>query len=143
MSNASDNFENDLAKLFFQAVAWANVADDAASGALTNWEFSLHTSSPGDSGAQNTNEIAYTDYAREPVPRDDTGFSVSGGVTTLAENLDFTTGSGGSGTATHFGIGNAHTSTGRLQIYGTITPNIVCGNGVTPRLTTATQIEIA
>jgi hypothetical protein len=142
MSDASDNFENDLAKLFFQAINWANVADDAASAPITNWEMSLHSASPGDAGDQTTNEIGYTGYNREPVARTSGGWSVTGGVASLVSNLDFDPGTGGSGTATHMGLGNANTGTGRLQLYGTVTPNIVCGDGVTPRLTTSTQFEI-
>ena len=143
MSNASDAFENALALLYFQATAWANVADNASSSPITNWQFSLHTSSPGDDGDQTTNEIGYTSYEREGVARSDSGFDVSGGVATLAANLDFTPGTGGSGTASHFGIGTAASAAGILHIHGAITPNIVCGDGVTPRLTTATQISIA
>lgn len=142
MSDASDAFENALAEFFFQNVAWPNVADPAASSNITTWQFSLHTSSPGDNGNQTTNEIGYTGYEREGVARSDSGFDVTGGVATLAENLDFTTGTGGSGTAAFLGLGNASSSTGVLQLHGAITPNIVCGAGVTPRLTTATSFTI-
>ena len=38
-----NTFENDLAKLIFQAVAIANLADNAASAPLTNLWLSLHT----------------------------------------------------------------------------------------------------
>jgi|SRR5690606_13714095 len=142
MSDASDNFENDLAKLFFQATNWANVADDASTSAVTTWYISLHTDDPGEDGNQTTNEIAYTSYAREGVARSAEGFDVSGGVASLAENLDFTTGTGGSGTAEYLGLGNSSSSTGRLQLKGAIEPAIVCGEGVTPRLTTSTTFTI-
>lgn len=143
MSDASDNFENDCSLLFFNATAWANVADNAASSPVTNWALSLHTASPGDAGNQTTSEIAYTSYARKTVARTSGGFTVTGGSTVLAANQDFVAGTGGSGTATHFGLGTLTTGTGRLYICGTVTPNIVTGNGITPRLTTATAITIA
>jgi len=47
-------------------------------------------------------------------------------------------GTGGSGTVTHFGIGTASSGAGKLLYSGTVTPNIVCGNGVTPSLVAAT-----
>lgn len=142
MANASDAFENALSLLFFNATNWANVADNAASSPFTNWYLSLHTASPADNGNQTTNEIAYTSYARVARARTSGGFTVSSGVTTLAANADFPAGTGGSGTATHMGLGSASSSTGILEIHGAISPNIVCGSGVTPRLTTSTSFEI-
>ncbi len=143
MSDASDNFENDLALLFFNATAWANVADNAASSPVTSWYLSLHTSSAGDSGNQTTNEVSYTSYARVARTRNSGGFTVTGGQAVLAANADFPAGTGGSGTATHMGLGNASSSTGRLQLHGSISPSIVTGNGITPRLTTSTSFTIA
>lgn len=143
MSDASDAFENALMELFFKATNWANVADNAATSPITNWYLSLHTSSPGDAGSQTTNEIAYTSYARKAVARSGSGFTVTGGQAVLAANADFVAGTGGSGTATHMGLGSASSAAGTLYLYGTVTPNIVCGNGVTPRLTTSTSFTIA
>ena len=143
MSDASDNFENDLALLFFNATAWANVADNAASSPVTNLQLGLNTDSPGEAGNQTTNEIAYTGYTRVAVARSGSGFTVTGGSAALAANTDFPAGTGGSGTATHMSLGNASSGTGRLQLYGTVTPNIVCGDGVTPRLSTSTAFAIA
>jgi hypothetical protein len=142
MAAASDNFENGLALLFFQATTWDGVAENDTTSPVTSWQLSLHTSSAGDAGNQTTNEIAYTSYARVARARTSGGFSVSAGVTTLAANADFPAGTGGSGTASHMGLGTASTSTGSLLIHGTISPSIVCGSGVTPRLTTSTSFEI-
>jgi hypothetical protein len=143
MSDASDAFENALALLFFNATAWANVADNAASSPVTNWQLGLHTASPGEAGSQTTNEIGYTSYARVARARTSGGFTVSAGVTTLAANADFPAGTGGSGTATHLSLGTASSGAGILELMGSISPSIVCGNGVTPRLTTATSFSIA
>jgi hypothetical protein len=143
MSDASDAFENGLALLFFNATTWANVAQNASSGPVTDWSLSLHTSSPGEAGAQNTNEITYTNYARKTVVRTNVGFTVAAAVTSLAANQDFVTGAGGSGTATHMGLGTLSSGAGVLKLYGAITPNIVTGNGITPRLTTSTTFTIA
>ncbi len=140
--SASDNFEADLILGFFNATAWANVFDNAASSPVTNWQLGLHTASPGESGNQTSNEIAYTSYARVAKARTSGGFTCSTNSASLASNADFPAGTGGSGTATDFSIGNSSSGTGRLQISGSISPSIVCGNGVTPRLTTSTAISI-
>jgi hypothetical protein len=140
--SASNAFENALMLLFFNATPWANVADDAADSPITEWQESLHTADPGEGGNQSSSEITYTSYARVGVARSDSGFSVSGGVASHAANVDFPAGTGGSGTATHVGLGTAASSTGTLMMSGTITPNIVTGNGVTPRLTTSTTFSI-
>lgn len=140
--SASDSLENAFMLLFFNATAWANVADNAATSPITNWQLSLHTSSAGEAGNQTTNEIAYTSYARKAVARTSGGFTVTTNTAVLAANQDFVTGTGGSGTATDFGLGTAASSTGVLEIYGSISPSIVCGSGVTPRLTTSTSFSI-
>jgi hypothetical protein len=140
--SASNAFENALALLFFQATNWANVADNAASAPITNWQLSLCTADPGEAGDQTTNEIAYTSYARLARARTSGGFTVAANAATLAANSDFPAGTGGSGTATHTGLGTASSGAGVLEMSGTVTPNIVTGNGITPRLTTATSYSI-
>ena len=135
-------FSNDLLKLIFNATAIANIADNAASSPLASLYAALHTADPGAGGSQTTSEIAYTSYARVAVARTTGGWSAAtAGATSPVANIDFPTGTGGSGTATHFSIGTASTGAGKILYSGTVTPNIVTGNGVTPRLTTATTIS--
>lgn len=129
--------------LLFNNTNFANVGDvTGLRGSSTAGSFylSLHTADPGEAGDQTTNEIAYTSYARVAVARSGSGFTVTGNSVSPAANVDFPAGTGGSGTATHFGIGTASSGAGVLLYKGTVTPNIVCGNGITPRLTTATAI---
>lgn len=136
-------FANDIAKLVLQAVAIANLADDAASSPLTNLYVSLHTADPGASGSQTTNEVSYTSYARVAVARDSSpGFNISGNVASPAADIEFPASTGGADvTATHFMIGTALTGTGKQLIRGTITPNITITNGGdAPKLTTSTQL---
>jgi hypothetical protein len=135
-----NTFENDLLRLVFNATAIANIADNAATSPLTNLFVSLHTADPGEAGDQTTNEIAYTSYARATVARTTGGWTVTANSVSPVANIDFAAGTGGTGTATHFGVGTASSGAGKLLYKGTVTPNIVCGNGVTPRLTTATAI---
>ena len=135
-----NTFENDLAKLIFQATAIANIADNASASPLTNLYLSLHTSDPGEAGDQTTNETSYTSYARVAVARSGSGWTVTNNVVTPASNVDFPAATGGTATITHFGVGTASSGAGKLLMSGTVTPNISVSTGVTPRLTTATTL---
>jgi len=135
-----NTFENDLLKLIFNATAIANIADDASVSPLTNLYASLHTADPGEAGTQTTNEIAYTSYARVAVARTTGGWTVTANSVSPVATISFPTGTGGSGTATYWAVGTDVSGTGKLLYSGTITPNIVCGDGVTPELTTASTV---
>ncbi|PUA17279.1 hypothetical protein [Glaciimonas sp. PCH181] len=139
----SDVFEKDLLGLIFNATAIANMADNAAGAPLTNLYVSLHTADPGESGTQATSEVAYTSYARVAVARTSGGWTLGAGASgtiSPAANISFPAGTGGTGTATFFGIGTAASGAGKLLYSGAISPNIVTGNGITPVLTTASTI---
>ena len=136
----SNFLENAILALLFNGTGIANLAADAEVAPLTTLYVSLHTAAPGEAGTQATNEIAYTNYARVAVARTAAGWQVTGNAVSPAQNIDFPTGSGGTGTASHFGIGLSQNGAGILLYSGTITPNIVCGNGITPRLSTTGTI---
>lgn len=135
-----NTFENDWLLLVFNATAIANIADNAASAPLTNLFVSLHTSDPGEAGDQTTNEATYTSYARESIARTSGGWTVTANSVSPVGNIDFTTATGGSETATHFAVGTLTSGAGKILYYGTVTPNIVISSGVTPRLTTASTV---
>jgi hypothetical protein len=135
-----NTFENDLLKLIFNATAIANMADNAASSPLTNLQVSLHTADPGEGGDQTTSEAAYTSYARVAVARTSGGWTVTNNSVSPAADITFPAGTGGSGTATHFGVGTASSGAGKLLYKGPLTPNVVMGNGITPKVTTASTI---
>jgi len=135
-----NTWENDFVKLTFQAVAIANIADNAATAPLTNLFVSLHTADPGEAGSQTTSECAYTSYARVAVARTSGGWTVTNNSVSPAANIDFPQATGGSETATHFAVGTASTGAGKLLYSGTVTPSIAISNGVTPRLTTSSAI---
>lgn len=136
----SNTFENDLLKLIFNATPIADIADNDATSPLTNLFVSLHTADPGEAGNQSTSEVAYTSYARAAVPRNSGGWVITNNSVSPAAAINFPAGTGGAGTATHFGVGTDASGAGKLLYSGTITPNIVCGNGITPQLTTASTI---
>lgn len=127
-------------KLLFQAVAWANVADNAAASPLTNLYVSLHTADPGAAGSQTTSETTYTSYARQAVARTSGGWSVSAGVASPVANIVFPASTGGTPTITHFGIGSSASGAGNLFYSGTVTPNIVVSTSVVQTLTTGSTI---
>ena len=135
-----DIFENDWLKLIFNATAIANIADNAATSPLTNLYVSLHTADPGEAGSQTTNETSYTSYDRVAVARTSGGWTVTANSVSPAATISFPACTGGTATITHFGVGTASSSTGKLLYSGTVSPNISVSSGVTPQLTTATAI---
>jgi hypothetical protein len=137
-------FANDLLKLMLLGTAIANIADNAATSPLTSVFLSLHTASPS-GGTQSTSEAAYTSYARTSRTRDNnasTGWNVSTNTAALQALTSFPAGTGGGETVTHFQLGTLTSGTGKALFWGTVTPNIVTGNGVTPQLTTATMLTL-
>jgi len=143
----ADTTENAILNLTFRAQAWSNYADNAATSPQTNIGIALHTADPTDTGTASSSEVTYTSYTRVNVARTTGGWSApSGGSTSPAANIDFPAGTGGSGTATFFStsFSNATPPTGTQTILwsGAVSPSIVTGNGVTPRLTTASTITL-
>ena len=136
-----DTYENDMLKLIFNATAIADLAQDDGTSPATTLTVALHTSDPGEAGTQATNEIAYTGYARIAVARTTGGWTVTGNSVSPVANIDFGEMTGGTGgTVTHFSVGTGVAN--KLLYSGTVTPNIVVTNGVTPRLkTTSTTTE--
>ncbi|MFO0467436.1 MAG: hypothetical protein ACK5ZS_00600 [bacterium] len=142
MSKTND-WENDLLLLVFQNANAANIGDATGlrgSSTAGNLFISLHSADPGEAGTQSTSEIAYTSYARVQLARTSGNFTVTGNAVAFAANVDFPAGTGGSGTATHFGIGVASSGATKLLYKGALSPSIVCGNGVTPRINAGTVV---
>jgi hypothetical protein len=139
----SNTVENAILALIYNATAWANYADNAASAPQTNIHCALHTADPGDTGTMSTSEAAYTSYARVNVARTTGGWSApSGGSTSPVAIIAFPAGTGGSGTDTHFSTGKTGGGAADILLSGTVTPNIVSGNGITPQLATSTTITL-
>jgi hypothetical protein len=129
-------------ELIFENAAWAGVGDaggllpSAVAGSLY---VSLHTSDPGETGTQVTNEVTtgqYGQYARIAVARSAAGWTAASADPATVTNdaaITWTVMSTGSGTtATHFGIGTDASGAGALLFSGALTDNLVIGNGVTP-----------
>ena len=139
----SNAHENSILLLLFNNTDFALIGDagglqnSATAGSLY---FSLHTGDPGEAGDQTTSEVTYTSYARVAVARSGAGFTVSTNTVSLVSNVTFPAGTGGSGTATHWGLGASSSGAGVLLYKGSISPSIVCGSGVTPQLTAGTVV---
>ena len=127
-----NTFENDLLLLIFNATAIANIADNASSSPLTSLYVSLHTGDPGEAGDQTTNECAYTSYARVAVVRSGSGWTVSSNAVSNAAAITFPEATGGSETATHFAVGTASSSTGKVLYKGALTSSLAISSGITP-----------
>ncbi len=134
----SNTYENDLLKLYFNATAIADIADNDGTSPATNLYVSLYTADPTDT-ASVVNECAYTGYARVAVARTGAGWTVTGNSVSPAANIDFAecTASPGS-PVTHFGVSRA--IAGAPDYIGTVTPSITMAVGVIPRLKTTSTI---
>lgn len=132
----SNSFEHSLLDLVFRKVSLAGLCS-ANGGSLFA---ALHTSDPGEAGTQATNEIAYTGYARVEIARTSSAWQVSAHSARPLAAITFGQMTGGAGgTVTYFSIG---TSAGNVLHYsGTVTPNISVVNGVTPQLSTDSEIS--
>lgn len=139
----SNVWETGLLELLFTNTTFSGVGDATGlPGAATagSLYFSLHTGDPGEAGDQTTSECTYTSYARVAVARSGSGWTVTADAVAVDANVTFPAGTGGSGTATHWGLGTASSGAGKLLYKGSISPSIVTGNGVTPQLTAGTVV---
>jgi hypothetical protein len=140
----ANSWETLVLQLLFENANSANIGDATGlrgSSTAGSLYFSLHTTpGPDETGDQTTNEVTYTSYARVAVARSSSGWTVTGNAVAVDANVVFPAGTGGSGTATHWGLGTAASGAGILLYKGSISPSIVCGSGVTPTLTAGTVV---
>lgn len=142
----TNGYENSLLLLVFNNTNIASVGDGTGlrgSSTAGSLYVSLHTGDPGEAGDQTTNECAYTSYARVAVARSGAGWTVTADSVSPAAAISFPAATGGTETATHFGVGTDSSGAGVLLYKGSISPTIAVSNGVTPILTTSTAITEA
>lgn len=133
MTNAA---EAALLDLLFLNVDWANVGDAAGlqnSATAGSFHISLHSADPGEAGSQTTNEVAYTSYARVAVNRTAGGWTRSVSTISNTALVQFPKATGGSETATHFGIGTDSTGAGNLLLKGALSSSLAISNGIQPQ----------
>lgn len=133
--SATNVFENGLLSLIFENANYANVGDATGlRGSSTAGVFyiSLHESNPNETGDQTTGEGNYTSYARVSVARSTAQWTVASGVADNDNAITFPACTGGSDTATHFGIGSDASGAGNLFLWGALTASLAISNGITP-----------
>lgn len=128
-----NTFENDFLLLIFNATAIANIADNAAASPLTSLYVSLHTANPDEAGNQTTSEAAYGSYARVAVARSGAGWTVSGNAVSNAALVQFPQCTSGSETITHFAVGTAASSTGKVLYKGALSASLAVSSGIQPQ----------
>ena len=131
----TNEFETALLTLYFNNTAHANVGDASGlqpSTAAGSMYISLHTADPTETGSQTSSECDYTSYARVAVARSGAGFTVSGNNVSNAAAVTFPQCTGGSNTATHFGVGYATSGAGNLYMSGALDSSLAISNGITP-----------
>jgi hypothetical protein len=132
MSNAA---ETNLLKLLLQNIDWANVGDAAGlqnSATAGSVYVALHTADPGDADDQTTNEISYTGYARVAVARSAVGWTVVDANCSNAAAVTFGLCTVGTGTATHFSVGDSASGAGNWNLSGALVASLAISPGITP-----------
>lgn len=136
--SASNDFETNILELVFKNAAYAGIGDAGgllASAADGNLYVSLHTGDPGEAGPQTSNECAYTSYARVAVPRDGVEWTVAAEVASNTNAVTFPQCTGGSETATHFGIGVSAIGGSEVLLFsGALTAPVNISNLITPEI---------
>ena len=125
-----------LLDLLFLNVDWANIGDAGGlqnSATAGSFYISLHTSDPGEAGDQTTNEVAYTSYARVAVNRSAGGWTRSVSTVSNTALVQFPQATGGTATATHFGIGTDSSGAGNLLLKGALNSSLSISNGIQPQ----------
>lgn len=141
MAGKSTAFSNAQLLLFYNATTFANVAINATSSPITVVYVALHTANPTSAGNQSSSEVSYGTYARVAIARTSSGWTVTSDTVNPAANINFPTGTSGSGTATYFSTGSGISGATPMWHYGTLNPVIPFGTGITPVLTTASSIQ--
>lgn len=132
----SNSWENGLQLLLFNNTNFANVGDATGlrgSSTAGSLYISLHTADPGEAGTQTTSECAYTSYARVAVARSSAGFTISTNTVSNAANVTFPKATGGSETATYFGIGTDSSGTGTLLMSGALGSSLPISTNIQPQ----------
>jgi hypothetical protein len=133
MTNAA---EAALLDLLFLNVDWANIGDAAGlqnSATAGSFYISLHTADPGEAGDQSTNEVSYTGYARVAVNRTAGGWTRTTSTIANTALVQFGQCTGGTATATHFGIGTDSAGAGNLLLKGALNASLSISNGIQPQ----------
>ena len=125
---------NAILALIYNATAWANVADNAASAPLTNIALALATASYTGASTLASNEATYTNYARVNVARTTSGWDApSAGATQNTAAIEFAQ-CGVTGNAiTSAAAGKTGGGAAQIFHYGDLNAPIAVSNQIQPR----------
>ena len=126
---------NSILALMYNATAWANVADNAASGPLTNTYVRLATASYSAGNNGSTNETAYTNYAGGiAVARTTGGWTApASGATSNVAAVEFPQCGVTGATITSACTTTAASGSTALWHYGDLNASIAVSNQIQPR----------
>lgn len=133
-----NTYETELLNLVLNNIGMALVGDATGIRPSTvdgSLYVALHSADPGEAGAQNTSELAYTGYARIPVARNPgspqwtvaTGAATNAAVITFGKRTDV-----GTTTATHFSVGVALSGAGKVLYKGALTDPLAVSLNIQP-----------
>lgn len=115
----TNSLENAWLLHYFNNADIANVGDATGlrgSTTVGSLFVSAHPTFPGEAGAQNTNESAYTGYTRQGVARSGAGFTVTGNSVTNAALISFGSKTAGADeTIFYVGVGRSSAGAGTLD----------------------------
>jgi hypothetical protein len=131
--SATNATETAILGLIFTATAWADMAENDATSPQATFYVSLHTATPGEAGGQDTNEAAYTGYARVAVTRDASGWTVTGNSCTNDAEIAFGLCTASPGAAiTHVGLGKSSSGAGTLLLFNALDSSVTMQVGTVP-----------
>lgn len=133
--SATNAFENKLLSLIFENANAANIGDATglrSSSTAGVFYISLHTSDPGETGDQTTNESAYTNYARQSIARSTSGWSVASGVADNDGAVNYPACGVTGSTVTHFASGSDVSGAGNRDMNGALAASLAISAGITP-----------
>ena len=133
--SASDSLETSILNHIFINSDIANIGDATGlrgSSTAGSLYISFHTADPTDAGNQTSSECDYTSYARVAVARAGAQWTTTNDTVTNDNAISFPACTGGSNTATYFGIGTDTSGTGTLLFSGALDSSLAISTGITP-----------
>lgn len=128
------SLSNSLVNLLYNAVAIANIADNAATAPKTATGLELHSASPGAGGSQTTNEASYTGYARVSMARGgNVDYTAAASGATQNVNLEQFGQSSTAQALTHVSTGRDDSGAGVLWHYGALNATLNVDNLIVPQ----------
>jgi hypothetical protein len=125
---------NSLLALLYNATPIADVADNDATGPMTFTHVALHTAALTPSSVQTTQETAFSNYVRQPVPRSTAGWTVPvGGLLSNVAPIEFPQCGATGATITTASVGKDLTGGGIVWHYGNLNAPIAVSNQIQPR----------